>query len=138
MGCGTGACQLLGCKDRTPDDGDESGKPLYEPVYGYPNEPLYPFGFGLSYTGFTITPPVLEKQEREDKIGILCKVKNVGEVPGAEVVQCYVETLCAPVVRPAKELIRFRKVFLQPGEEQKSNLRLTGKNWLFTERIWNS
>lgn len=40
-----------------------------------PNEPLYPFGFGLSYTGFTITPPVLEKQEREDKIGILCKVK---------------------------------------------------------------
>ena len=66
-----------------------------------PNEPLYPFGFGLSYTEFTITPPIFEKQEREDKIDISCKVKNVGEVPGAEVVQCYVETLCAPVVRPA-------------------------------------
>lgn len=96
-----------------------------------PNEPLYPFGFGLSYTGFTITPPVLEKQEREDKIGILCKVKNVGEVPGAEVVQCYVETLCAPVVRPAKELIRFRKVFLQPGEEQKVKFTIDRKELAF-------
>ena len=96
-----------------------------------PNEPLYPFGFGLSYTGFTITPPVLEKQERGDKIGILCKVKNVGEVPGAEVVQCYVETLCAPVVRPAKELIRFRKVFLQPGEEQKVKFTIDRKELAF-------
>ena len=96
-----------------------------------PNEPLYPFGFGLSYTEFTITPPIFEKQEREDKIDISCKVKNVGEVPGAEVVQCYVETLCAPVVRPDRELIRFRKIFLLPGEEQEVKFTVNRKELAF-------
>lgn len=78
-----------------------------------------------------LPPPIFEKQEREDKIDISCKVKNVGEVPGAEVVQCYVETLCAPVVRPDRELIRFRKIFLLPGEEQEVKFTVNRKELAF-------
>ena len=45
-----------------------------------------------------------------------CNVSNTGKVAGAEVVQCYYETLQTSVVRPKKELVRFQKVFLDPGE----------------------
>lgn len=76
-----------------------------------PNEPLYPFGFGLSYTGFTITPPVLEKQEREDKIGILCKVKNVGEVPGGGSCTVLCRDTLRPVVRPAQRTYQVPESF---------------------------
>ena len=86
-----------------------------------PNKPLYPFGFGLSYTEFEITPPKLRSEENSEdrKIYVSCTVKNIGKMSGAEVVQCYIQTLHAPVVRPAKELIQFQKVFLEPGEEKK-------------------
>lgn len=85
-----------------------------------PNEPLYPFGYGLSYTEFSISDIRIrqEKKPETEKVSVSCRVKNTGERGGAEVVQCYVETLCADVVRPAKELIRFQKVFLEPGQEE--------------------
>ena len=86
-----------------------------------PNKPLYPFGFGLSYTEFEITPPKIRNEENSEdrKIYVSCTVKNIGKMSGAEVVQCYIQTLHSPVVRPAKELIQFQKVFLEPGEEKK-------------------
>jgi len=83
-----------------------------------PNTPLYPFGYGLSYTEFDISD--IDVQIGQDKkVHVHCNVCNTGNVAGAEVVQCYYETLYAPVVRPKKELIRFRKVFLEPGEKKK-------------------
>ena len=82
-----------------------------------PNTPLYPFGYGLSYTEFDISD--IDVQIGQDKkVHVHCNVCNTGNVAGAEVVQCYYETLYAPVVRPKKELIRFRKVFLEPGEKK--------------------
>ena len=82
-----------------------------------PNTPLYPFGFGLSYTEFNISD--IEVQAGPDKrVHVHCKVNNTGKVAGAEVVQCYYETLCSSVVRPRKELVRFQKVFLEPGEKK--------------------
>ena len=82
-----------------------------------PNTPLYPFGYGLSYTEFDISD--IDVQIGQDKkVHIHCNVCNTGNVVGAEVVQCYYETLYASVVRPKKELVRFRKVFLEPGEKK--------------------
>ena len=131
MVCGTGACQLLDVKTghRMVETNPENR--FTSRYMDIPNEPLYPFGFGLSYTEFTITPPIFEKQEREDKIDISCKVKNEGEVPGAEVVQCFVEHLCATVVRQERELIRFRKIFLLPGEVQEVKVTVNRKELAF-------
>ena len=82
-----------------------------------PNTPLYPFGYGLSYTEFDISD--IDVQTGQDKkVHIHCNVCNTGNVAGTEVVQCYYETLYASVVRPKKELVRFRKVFLEPGEKK--------------------
>ena len=82
-----------------------------------PNTPLYPFGFGLSYTEFDVSD-VEVKTEQDKRVHVHCKVSNTGNVAGAEVVQCYYETLHASVVRPMKELVRFQKVFLDPGEKK--------------------
>lgn len=87
-----------------------------------PNTPLYPFGYGLTYTSFQISDFHVCIVENKN-VCVSCNVCNTGEVSGAEVVQYYAETICAPVVRPAKELIRFKKVFLKPGE--KINVGLT-------------
>ena len=82
-----------------------------------PNTPLYPFGFGLSYTEFDVSD-VEVRMEQDKRVYVHCKVSNTGNIAGAEVVQCYYETLHASVVRPMKELVRFQKVFLDPGEKK--------------------
>ena len=64
-----------------------------------PNTPLYPFGFGLSYTEFDVSD-VEVRMEQDKRVYVHCKVSNTGNIAGAEVVQCYYETLHASVVRP--------------------------------------
>lgn len=85
-----------------------------------PNEPLYPFGYGLSYTTFEISPVRLDGSVVTDKKGITASVtvKNTGEREGTEVVQLYLQDIAASVVRPVKELKGFVKVELAPGEEK--------------------
>ena len=84
-----------------------------------PNSPLFPFGFGLSYTQFTysdlhITQPVLASDEM---LVVSVQVTNTGERAGSEVVQLYVRDLVGSVTRPVKELKGFQKITLQPGEQ---------------------
>lgn len=82
--------------------------------------PLYPFGFGLSYTTFSIKDIFIKDKDivlGEDII-LSCKIKNIGSVAGSEVVQIYYYFKNAHVVRPNKELIAFKKVILQPNEEK--------------------
>ncbi|MCD6178605.1 MAG: fibronectin type III-like domain-contianing protein, partial [Bacteroidales bacterium] len=81
-----------------------------------PVEPLFPFGYGLSYTTFVFDNLNLEK--RENGIRVSIEVANSGKKAGAEVVQVYVSDLESSVVRPVKELKGFEKVFLQPGESK--------------------
>jgi beta-glucosidase len=80
--------------------------------------PLYPFGFGLSYTSFEITNPRLAKKKigRKDSTRLLVEVKNTGKRAGSEVVQMYIRDLFSSVTRPVKELKGFKKVWLEPGE----------------------
>ncbi|WP_367614614.1 beta-glucosidase BglX [Shouchella miscanthi] len=83
-----------------------------------PNEPLYPFGFGLSYTSFGYSNRSLSSA-KWDGSGILTvsvDITNIGEVEGDEIVQLYIQDVVGEVVRPVKELKSFQKVSLSPGE----------------------
>ena len=98
-----------------------------------PNTPLYPFGFGLSYTGFDISD-VEVRMGQDKRVHVHCNVSNTGNVAGAEVVQCYYETLHASVVRPQKELVRFQKVFLDPGEKKNVDFYIDSKEFSYYDK----
>ena len=85
-------------------------------------EPLFPFGFGLSYTQFKISDLEMSSEkmdlDNDGDIRIAVKVKNVGSVAGKEVVQLYIYDEKSLLPKPVKELKGFEKVFLRPGEER--------------------
>ncbi|MDF2788121.1 MAG: glycosyl hydrolase [Neobacillus sp.] len=89
-------------------------------------EPLFPFGYGLSYTSFDYSNLKIDKAEMDDTetVQISVSVKNSGEVAGKEIVQLYVRDIESTVIRPEKELKSFEKVELQPGEEKEVNFIL--------------
>jgi len=92
----------------------------------FTGKPLYPFGYGLSYTTFTysnlqITPTTIGK---DGEATITFDVKNTGSRAGDEVVQLYVHDIEASVKRPIKELKGFQRVLLQPGETKTATLKL--------------
>ena len=81
-------------------------------------EPLFPFGFGLSYSTFEISPPHLSAAQikADQSVTISVEVRNTGKVAGDEVVQLYLHDVVSSVTRPVKELKGFRRVTLAPGE----------------------
>ncbi len=83
-------------------------------------QPLYPFGYGLSYTTFEYTDlKVLSRDDdNTDFINITVKVKNTGDLEGKEVVQLYINDVISSVTTPVKELKGFTKLNLKPGEEK--------------------
>jgi len=85
-----------------------------------PNEPLYPFGYGLSYTNFTYSEPVVSNfaPRGNQVLTVTTTVTNTGNVAGKEVVQLYVRDKVGSVTRPVKELKSFRKIELKPGEKK--------------------
>ena len=85
-----------------------------------PNGPLYPFGFGMGYTRFSVSPVETDRTRMTagECIHVSVRVKNVGDLPGTETVQLYIRDIAASVVRPVRELKQFQKVALAPGEER--------------------
>lgn len=83
-------------------------------------KPLFPFGYGLSYTTFEYGRPTIDRKTltADGQVTVSVSVKNTGEREGQEIVQLYVSDKKASVERPVKELKGFKKVALAPGEEK--------------------
>lgn len=98
------------------------------------NTPLYPFGYGLSYTTFNygdiqLSDSLLTDTDR--KLIAKIKVTNTGKISGEETVQMYLHDPVASVASPVKELKSFRKVFLQPGETREVTFSITPEDLKF-------
>ncbi len=85
-----------------------------------PNEPLIPFGFGLSYTTFEYDAPKISSHvmKANESVELTVTIKNTGKVAGHQVVQMYIRDVVGSISRPVKELKGFNKIFLNPGESQ--------------------
>lgn len=101
-----------------------------------PNEPLYPFGYGLSYTTFTYSDIALNRKQisMNDSLIVAVEVKNTGKYDGEEVVQLYVRDLAGSVTRPVKELKGFKKVMIKAGETKQVRFRLNSSDLAFYTR----
>ena len=90
-------------------------------------KPLFPFGYGLSYTTFSLSDGAVSAaayKRGDQPVTVSCKVKNTGSRAGKEVVQVYVKAPGTEAVRPKLELKGFTKVFLEPGEEKQVEIPL--------------
>lgn len=102
-----------------------------------PNTPLYPFGYGLSYTTFTYENlKVPATMRMNDSLIISIDVTNSGNRDGEEVVQLYMNDSVASVTRPVKELRRFKKIALKAGETKTVDFKLTTEDLSFYNRQW--
>jgi len=92
-----------------------------------PTSPLYPFGYGLSYTEYEYSEPELSSAEMTegDCLTASVNVRNTGSVAGEEIVQLYIRDLVSSVTRPVKELKDFARVHLEPGESKTVSFNIT-------------
>ena len=105
-------------------------------------EPLFPFGFGLSYTTFVYTGIKASAPSIKDTDGVTIEVavKNTGNVPGKEVIQLYLHEQNPAVRRPEKELKAFNKIALAPGEEKVVTFKLSKRDFAYYDtdlHDWN-
>jgi beta-glucosidase len=127
-----------------------TGRPLNGPWFqkfqsnylDVPNDPLYPFGYGLSYTTFTYGEPKLSKSDMTatETVTLSVDVTNSGSRDGAEVVQLYVRDLVGSVTRPLKELRGFQKVMIKAGETKTITFNITNEELSFynSDLKWGS
>ncbi|WP_211749988.1 beta-glucosidase BglX [Paenibacillus sp. Marseille-Q4541] len=101
-----------------PMDPAKTGERYVSHYIDSPNEPLLPFGFGLSYSAFSYEEPIFSSLEMtaEEPLRVQVKVTNTGEHAGTETVQLYIRDISGEVVRPLMELKDYARLHLQPGE----------------------
>ncbi|WP_315815316.1 fibronectin type III-like domain-contianing protein [Paraflavitalea speifideaquila] len=90
-------------------------------------QPLFPFGFGLSYTSFAYSNLQLDKAGigKEESTTVRCTITNTGQRAGDEVVQLYIRDMLATVVRPVMELKGFQRIHLEAGQSKEVEFSLT-------------
>jgi beta-glucosidase len=116
---------------------DDNKRILYESGYiDSPNSPLYPFGYGLSYSSFEYSDFKLSDNTLTsgDSIVASVKVKNTGNLKAKEIVQLYIRDLVGSLVRPIKELKGFEKIELLPNEEKTVNFVINEDMLKFIKR----
>jgi beta-glucosidase len=98
-----------------------------------PNDPLYPFGFGLSYTTFEYSKMRLDHKTLDSNGSVIASVEvtNTGDREGAEIVQLYLRTHSGSVTRPSLELKGFQRVALKPGERRDVQFRIGESDLIF-------
>jgi len=124
---------------------DGTGFPKFKSNYlDESNDPLFPFGFGLSYTKFAYSPIHLSKTQLKGNETLTASVdlKNTGSYDGEEVVQLYISDPVASVTRAVKDLKGFQKVLLKAGETKTINFKITPEQLSFynsdLKKIWES
>lgn len=95
--------------------------------------PLYPFGYGLSYTQFQLSAPLLSSStiNRGDSVTVSVQLTNIGDRAGDEVVQLYIRDIVSSVTRPVKELKRFRRIHLDAGAQSTLEFTLQPADFAF-------
>jgi beta-glucosidase len=107
-----------------------------------PNSPKFPFGFGLSYAKFDYGAMQLSKTtlKGEEKLEVTVPVTNKSNVAGEEVVQLYIRDIVGSVVRPVKELKRFEKIMIHPGETKQVRFTISTDDLKFynsqLQHVW--
>lgn len=97
------------------------------------NDPVYPFGYGLSYSQFAYGDLAINKNviSADESLTVTCKVTNTSKVAGAETVQLYIRDWVGSITRPVMELKGFQKIFLQPGESKDVTFTITREQLSF-------
>ncbi|WP_282030147.1 beta-glucosidase BglX [Winogradskyella eximia] len=97
------------------------------------NEPLYPFGYGLSYTTFKYGDVKLDKtsMSQKDMVTVSVDITNTGDYDGKEVAQLYIRDVIGSITRPVKELKGFQKIFLKKGETKTVSFTLSVEDLKF-------
>ncbi len=120
---------------------DQDAKKFQSFYWDEPTTPLYPFGYGLSYTSFSITDIKLSQNEigAAGSLDVSAQVRNTGAVAGDEVVQLYTHQQAGSASRPVRELKGFSRVHLNAGEAKTIHFPLGAKElqfWTPTTRRW--
>lgn len=101
-------------------------------------KPLYPFGYGLSYTTFEYSNMQMPKElDKDNALKVKVTVKNTGKVAGDEVIQLYMHDEIASVGRPLKELVAFKRVTLNPGESKTVELEVPYRSFHMWDKDMN-
>ena len=102
--------------------------------------PLYPFGFGLSYTSYQYGKPVLSKDKirKDESVTVSFDVTNTGKMDGTEIVQLYIRDEYGSITRPVKELKSFQRVSLKAGETKRVEFVVTPDDLKFytVRKLW--
>ena len=108
----------------------------FHPYVVTPSTPLYPFGYGCSYTTFEYSGLVLssEQMEKDGSVKVSVKVTNTGKMAGTEIVQLYLRDVFSQVTRPVKELKDFARVTLEPGETKTVEFTITPDKLEFLDK----